>query len=248
MRYSLLIVLLLLFSSTHHALVNTESLRLSKLPGTQQFLSVDIAAKSGNNSLFSFSPEYTLYVTPYKSSLRGFLYGSLSTSTHKQKTVSQHHFIHARLIKSYSTPLELEYFIQQQANYFLNLNARYVTGVALRYSLDPVDQHFIISSGFMLEQEHYSSKRIQTVCRTSNYLITKHPMAKSSMLNSITYIQPKLDEFSDIRVLSDIEFNTKVTELLSISMSVEARYDSEPESSLEPLDLTFKQAIRVEIP
>ncbi|MDC0036711.1 DUF481 domain-containing protein [bacterium] len=248
MRHYLLIVLLLLFSSTHHALVNTESLRSSKLPGTQQFLSLDIAAKSGNNSLFSFSPEYTLYITPYKRSLRGFLYGTLSNSTHKQKTIAQHHFIHARLIKSYSSPLELEYFIQHQANYFLNLNARYVTGLALRYSLDPLDQNFIISSGLMLEQEHYSNKRVQTVCRSSNYLITKHRISKTSILNTITYIQPKLDEFSDIRILSDVELNTKITELLSLSMSVEARYDNEPESSLEPLDLTFKQAIRVEIP
>ena len=64
-------------------------------------------------------------------------------------------------------------------------------------------------------------------------------------LVSITYVQPRFDRFSDLRILQDAALEVDVVKHLSLLVGVTVAYDSDPPDGVETTDISFAPVLRV---
>jgi hypothetical protein len=63
-----------------------------------------------------------------------------------------------------------------------------------------------------------------------------------SFINTV-YLQPRLDDFGDTRILDDAALAFQITEGLTFSTAFNLRYDSRPPDGIGDLDLSLRNAI-----
>jgi len=57
------------------------------------------------------------------------------------------------------------------------------------------------------------------------------------------YVQPRVDDVSNTRLLSETLFYFKVTKVLSAALSATVRYDSEPPTAVKTTDIELKNSL-----
>ncbi|NNE48441.1 MAG: DUF481 domain-containing protein [Rhodothermales bacterium] len=67
------------------------------------------------------------------------------------------------------------------------------------------------------------------------------------MLSSTVYAQPRVDRFSDVRLLHDAAFEVGITEAVSLRVALRQRFDNGPPDNLEKHDLFVENGIRVRL-
>ena len=78
------------------------------------------------------------------------------------------------------------------------------------------------------------------VSRVSTYLTFNVALAEYLNLISITYYQPEIGNWNDLRVLSENAIAVAVTEQLDLLIGFNLRYDSEPPDDIKDLDTITK--------
>lgn len=63
------------------------------------------------------------------------------------------------------------------------------------------------------------------------------------VVTSTTYLQPHLGDPGDLRLLEDLALATPVTDRLSLTVSFDCRYDSEPPDEISGLDLRLRTGL-----
>ena len=100
----------------------------------------------------------------------------------------------------------------------------------------------------MLEDERLdlpdtaSHARRTTTVRSSTFLSFRL-VADQLVVTSTSYIQPRLDDFGDLRVLHDLSLATPVTDRLAMTVSFDMRYDSGPPDGLAALDARLRTGL-----
>jgi hypothetical protein len=100
----------------------------------------------------------------------------------------------------------------------------------------------------MLEDERLdlpdtaSHARKTTAVRTSTFLSFRL-VASQLVVTSTSYIQPRVDDLGDVRVLHDLSLATPVNDRLAMTVSFDMRYDSGPPDGLAGLDARLRTGL-----
>ena len=149
-------------------------------------------------------------------------------------------------------PLELEAFIQHDRDAFRRLSLRVLGGAGPRLHLRPFGGfEAAIGAALMVEHERLGggdepdAGDTNEDVRLSTYLFLATDIAPRLKLGNTVYVQPRLDHFTDIRVLNELSLIARATDHISLKATFTSAYDSEPPLGVIPLDSTMKGAIQV---
>ncbi len=142
-------------------------------------------------------------------------------------------FVHLRYNQKITNLFRFEAFVQSQHNELLNINARNLAGVGLRFKLVSREHvRLYIGNAYMYEEEksdEFNTKNYHQ--RNSSYLSISATIAKSnvSIINTV-YFQPRYGNFSDFRVLEQFKLNVPINKTLSMFTLFDYYHDNETPS------------------
>jgi hypothetical protein len=161
-------------------------------------------------------------------------------------------FAHGRYDYELTHHLWWEVFAQAQSDVFQRIKLRDLFGMGPRLALYRDKQlGLYLGVAYMFErdvldvQAGADEARVQLANRASVYLTAHAVLSDGIDAVTTTYVQPRLDRPSDIRIQSESGFLFKVSSWLSTSISFVAHYDSDPAVGVLPTDTELKNAITV---
>jgi len=253
---SSLILPLLLAALSVQAQVNTESMRKQDLePGSHFTVGTTLSFIQGNSTILQ-SRIQARYDHVFEKG-RVFLIGNHKISSKDDQIFINQGFGHLRYVKPLRAPFEVEIFIQQEFNEFINLQSRSLVGAGSRTTFGKPAQDALTvvwGLGLMLEDEQMDAGPLgilgdpvhgeeARLLRASNYLVLKWKPSDMWSLASTSYYQVDTQRIADFRILSQSQANIKLTDRLALSFSLNLRYDSEPPANIKDLDLEFSQGL-----
>ena len=162
-------------------------------------------------------------------------------------------YLHMRWTAMWHPRAGSDLFVQHQYNRFFRLQRRSLAGAGARFEIvhDPV---FLWWGGtaYMLEYELINVQPgapddPETLRhRWTNYLTERLTFAGGRlMVQSTTYIQPRFDDFSDFRILEELEGLGKVTDMISFGLNLSILHDSAPPTGVKTTDLRLSSNIHL---
>lgn len=183
---------------------------------------------------------------------RWFLAGKAAYQSTNDARVVSRSFAHARWTAMWWRRLGSEVFAQHQFSEFERLSARVLGGVGLRVvPLNLAAVKVSLGSGYMLEYERLTaldgeSRPDSTIAhRWTNFLTVQIALADALTLFNTVYVQPRFDDFSDVRVLEDLTLDFALTDHLSLGSVFRVAHDSRPPEEVQSTDINFTQTIKL---
>ena len=177
-------------------------------------------------------------------------YGGLGSQNGERNTEAT--FVHARWTAMWDPWVGSELFGQLQYDAFIDLSLRTLVGAGPRFAILLEEWIELYGgTGYMLEREVLSIPQSDPhPQRTLNHRWTSYVSFKLQFdeivsARSVLYVQPRFDQFSDYRILEQLELQVKVAKHLALVNTFELRYDSDPPSQVRRLDLVLKVGLRV---
>lgn len=177
------------------------------------------------------------------------------------------HRAHAHFRYGYDlTPvLALEGFAQYQGDEIRLLQLRLLVGGGLRFTVIKTPRGGLqIGTSYFAEWEtlHGSEQPFVAWHRWSSY-IAAHAQSESVSFSATAYVQPRLDDFSDLRLIADAELEFSITQHASFVSKAGVSFDAQPPEfcnaagrqtndcapesviSVAPIDVSFSQSLRL---
>lgn len=164
-------------------------------------------------------------------------------------------FAHTRYTRMWRPRVGSDFFVQSQYNEFKLLQLRSLGGLGLR--VDPLNRkvvHAWAGTGYMAEYERYTfdpatdphPSRVVNHRWTSYGVIQLRLWESELVTRSTTYYQPRLDDFSDFRLLEALQLEVRAGPV-ALGAELELQYDSDPPraSGVVPLDVFVSNYLRV---
>jgi len=238
-------------SSPARAQVNTERLRVGDPnPGFSGSLGAAATLKRGNVELLQLDGKaFALYYAEPHS----LLFSTSGTFGEQgDERFAAAAFAHLRWTAMWWPRAGSEVFTQIQYDEFLRLQLRRLVGAGPRFVLVDGEQvQLAFGTGYMLEHERLDipesdpHPRTTLAHRSTNYLSLTIELPERLRLGNTVYAQPRFDKPSDIRVLDELELRFDLDELLAFTTSLSLRFDSDPPSEVDKLDLALKNGIEL---
>jgi len=159
-------------------------------------------------------------------------------------------FEHLRYRRGLSGRLFGEAFLQHEYDEFRRLQFRALFGLGPRLEFVVSEGwEFALGSAAMLELERLSNDgavdagRRERNLRWSNYLAVGGEPSEGIALLHTMYVQPRFDDFSDLRLLSESAAVLDVKRWLAVKLAFTAAYDSRPPADVERLDTNFTTSL-----
>jgi Protein of unknown function, DUF481 len=156
-------------------------------------------------------------------------------------------FGHARYNYRFLPFLFGEAFIQVEENQFQRLALREVDGLGVRFGLvQRRDVQVYYGTAWLLDYEKLSDTEapLGTILgphwfaqRWGNYLAVGWKMNDRARISDAFYVQPRVNGFSDFRLLDDASFAMDIDKRFSAKVECQVHYNSAPPSSVLPLDV-----------
>ncbi|MBK8255978.1 MAG: DUF481 domain-containing protein [Polyangiaceae bacterium] len=251
------------------AQVNAESLRQNPLkPGLSINTDITFALAKGNVELFDIGAGGKIqYQTLYPLSeaapteaptlpfirQRVFIAGNGRYADRADIPVVSQSYLHMRWTGMWHPRIGTDTFIQYQYNRFFRLLRRSLAGAGARVDMFH-HPNFLWwgGSAYMLEYEMIAvapgaSDTPETLShRWTNYLTERVSTAGDRIVfQSTTYIQPRFDNFSDFRLLEEVEALGKVTDMVSFGLNFSLLYDSAPPTGVKNTDVRLSSAVHL---
>ena len=198
--------------------------------------SVRVAYKFGDNLLFAI--------------VRGD-YGKIYR-TDPDITIEAKHFEHLRYRRALTKRLTAEAFGQHEADQFRRLTTRALAGAGPRVNIvaqKHVEAFYGLAYMFEFERldddDASDAGETQRNHRISTYLVASVSDGDALKLSEAIYVQPKLTDPADIRVLSELSLKSKITKSVALKTSFVLAYDSAPPDTISGFDTTLETAIEV---
>ena len=108
---------------------------------------------------------------------------------------------------------------------------------------------FGAGTGLMLEHERLALPDTAlhpprtTVVRSSSFLTLRLVPGEQIVISSTTYLQPDVTDWGDLRMLENLRLSAPISEDLSLTVSFDMRFDSEPPDGIARLDATLRTGI-----
>lgn len=240
----------LLFSTVSHAIVNMDALHFAKEENSfAADLDFTVSGSSGNsdrtktsmNGQFTWIAEKSINLA-----VLGYQYGQ----SNNVKSVNKS-FVHYRYIHQLNSSMDLELFTQLEQNEFTRLSYRGLLGAGLRFSAFNTSNHH----SFLGLGAFYSKERIEYIAgltddgiekftRANLYFLSKYKINSTLSFSNVLYYQPRLNKFSDFRALLESKFDVKISKNLSVRLSFDVLYDSEPSQSIKNTDVSYMSGLK----
>lgn len=161
-------------------------------------------------------------------------------------------FMHSRYTRMLIPRVGVEVYLQSQYNAFTRLRARMLSGTGARFEI--THRRWLSmwgGTGYMAEYEVNETvdndpHPAETFNhRWANYFAMQSQLIEGQLLlRNTTYVQPRFDDFADVRVLNGSQIEAAVGKVFALGIDVELQYDSRPPREIEPLDLRLSSYIR----
>jgi hypothetical protein len=167
-------------------------------------------------------------------------------------TVLDRDFEHLRWRWDGAGRVQPEAFLQHDRDAFRRLQLRGLAGAGARVVLGRWDGGEVaVAAAPMLEREVISLAGGGTegalVGRLSTSVFAHHAVDDHTRAALTAYLQPRLDDPGDLRLLAEAELAVGFAERLSVRLAFTAAADSRPPPEVERLDTTFRTAFALEL-
>ena len=224
-----------------HAQVNIEQHRNNDNEGAfikKEKINISTAISKNSESLYTISLKYSRNLK-INTQNDGFIIAKVNYGKQNSTEYENNSFYHLRIINKQkilnATP---EFYAQYENNIFSSTEYRYLAGSGLRY---PIKKD--ITGGTSLLYETYKdSSKIQNNVRISQYLKLVLFLNKENKINSIIYAQPAINDINNMRIYSEIEYVSKITQTISYTSIFTLKYFSE-NSEYNNADTYFKSGL-----
>jgi hypothetical protein len=161
-------------------------------------------------------------------------------------------FVHARWTSMWLPRVGTEVFAQHSFNAFQLLQARTLGGVGVRLDMVETPSFKLWGgSGYMLEYnlitvpEGAPDDPEDLQNRWTNYFTVRARLFDGELLLQNTfYVQPRLTNFNDVRLLEVFEALAPITDRIALGVSFSLLHDSMPPTSVEPTDTTLSTTLK----
>lgn len=218
---------------------------LNNSKGISGSLSFYASAKTGNTDVQEFGVDGR---TNYNGdNFYSFIIGQGEYGWNKGTEYSNNALLHFRFIKKTHKIIKPEIFAQINYNKSRQLLFRTLGGGGFRLSvISDSTSSLSFGSAYMYEYEkldlEYNSHHPIKVYhhRFSNYISYSSQLSSSSRISIVVYLQPRFDNFNDIKILSENHLGVRLTKQLSLSVNFALRYDSRSPDNVKNLDTNSK--------
>lgn len=181
---------------------------------------------------------------------RGFAFASADYSRLNGTVGIDKSFAHLRYDYAIAGWSWLEAFAQAQSDLFQRIKIRNLFGAGPRFALyEDRRVGLFVGVAYMFEADvidaapgEVGDHRL-TAHRTSSYLSAWATLGDGVEAVTTTYVQPRIDDPGDVRVLSESGFVFKMSKTFSTRLTFTAHYDSNPPSGVLPTDTELKDAL-----
>ena len=269
----LLLIPLLFCARSSLAQVNTEQYRSEQDGGVATTVDVDFGLKKGNVDLLTGGVDVG---TTWQGDQSGFLW-VVDGSFAAKRTLADYldapdttlldedaQYInkilsHLRYNLNLTSHIVLEVFGQIEKNDFLLMDRRLLGGIGPRFTLLNNDHgNLALGVAYMLEHERLNETAIDVdqqqrdtrAHRGTSYLSGGVTLGDTSSFGGTIYVQPRLTEPTDFRLLGEVQLTVGITDLMALGIEFTFRHDSDPPivaedtPALVATDMAFGQSLR----
>lgn len=233
-------------------IVNVQSLisaETEKKEGPSLVIDASADIRRGNTSLLSVSGSA---IGQYRSGRHlVFLLARGDYSKSGDAPIANKDLEHLRYRLGLVGPLLAEAFVQHDRDAFRRLSLRAIAGIGPRVRIAWFSTFdAAVGAAYMFEHERlakgdYSDSGASIMShRLSSYFVISTRVPPNLELGFTAYLQPRLDYFRDVRVLSETSALARATKHLSLKLTLTSAFDSLPPVAVAPLDTTLKGSIQ----
>jgi hypothetical protein len=167
-------------------------------------------------------------------------------------SVSNKGLAHVRHIHRKGVRVSPEAFAQINYDKSRSLDRRALVGAGARVALTERDRgRASLGLAYMFEREELglppgsTHPRETSHHRVSSFLALSFEPRPGLALASTSYVQPRLDDFSDVRVLSQSQLAVQLLGPLTMDVRLDLAYDADPPDETESLDVALRTGIGI---
>jgi len=235
--------------SALHAQVNIEALRRNDPPpGRSGSFGGDLTVRTGNVDFVQVGLSGRHYIV--SDAHTTLVVGDGGIGLLGRSRFASSGLIHYRRTYRYRAYLSPEWYGQVNYDRAQLLRFRTVAGAGIRTAVAQGGWgQFGAGTALMLEHERLAlpdtavHPQRTTVVRSSSFLTLRLVPGEQIVLTSTTYAQPALADFGDLRLLESFRLASPIGELLSLTVSFDLRFDSEPPDGIARLDTTLRTGL-----
>ncbi|MDG1151969.1 MAG: DUF481 domain-containing protein [Hyphomicrobiales bacterium] len=200
-----------------------ESSRKEGLIGSHFQINIGLNGSSGTVDRTNYSLEGRVDVNSDKWQRFGIL--SYKREEKDNSITSNNTFLHLRGVRKISPLLAVEGFIQLSEKPLQKIKRRELIGAGIR--LSPYKSIKVGLGVFNEDEERVLSKSRETV-RINSYITNSFNISESASFESTLYIQPDIEDFSELRSYLVLGLRLKISERFSSIITYENTHDSSP--------------------
>lgn len=223
LKFFFLIIIFLYPSNIYSQIVNMESSRKEGLIGSHFQINIGLNGSSGTVDRTNYSLEGRVDVNSDKWQRFGIL--SYKREEKDDSITSNNTFLHLRGVRKISPLLAVEGFIQLSEKPLQKIKRRELIGAGIR--LSPYKSIKVGLGVFNEDEERVLSKSRETV-RINSYITNSFNISESASFESTLYIQPDIEDFSELRSYLVLGLRLKISERFSSIITYENTHDSSP--------------------
>ena len=233
---------LIIVNSSVIAQVNVEKFRKTGHDsGLAGYAKVSFSSRTGNVDVTEIDVEGSADFKWKK--MNSFIIVQGEQGWKEDEQYSNEGLLHFRQIFDFKKAWQPETFMQTDFNKKRSLSDRKLFGIGLRTTIFRNSKNSIVcGTSYMYEYE-----KLDISNQSAHRAITKHNrwnnyFALNLNINSqlqghwTTYYQPRFDELSDMRILSEANLKVVIIKPVSVSITYNMRYDSDPPENIKDLD------------
>ena len=209
-------------------IVNMESARKESLSGFQFQANFGLNGSSGTVDRTNYSVETRLDYNSNKCQRFGVF--SYKREEKDDSITSNNTFFHLRAVRKVNNLVSWEVFSQLSEKPLQKIKRRELFGAGVR--LSPY-KTLRIGLGLFDENEERILSETRKTTRLNTYITNDFKISDTATFESTLYIQPDIDDFSEVRSFFVAGLRLKITEKFSSIISYENTYDSSPPPSTD---------------
>ena len=209
-------------------IVNMESARKESLSGFQFQANFGLNGSSGTVDRTNYSVETRLDYNSNKWQRFGVF--SYKREEKDDSITSNNTFFHLRAVRKVNNLVSWEVFSQLSEKPLQKIKRRELFGAGVR--LNPY-KTLRVGLGLFDENEERILSETRKTTRLNTYITNDFKISDTATFESTLYIQPDIDDFSEVRSFFVAGLRLKITEKFSSIISYENTYDSSPPPSTD---------------
>jgi hypothetical protein len=230
-----------------HGQVNIEQYRSSTATGNinnGQYVNISSSIIRSVDSVYSIGVQY-YKALPMSNVVDGFLISKIQYGERNGDAYMDRSFHHLRIVseQSYGGVFP-EVFGQYESNDSALTELRYLAGMGFRV---PAFSQVIFGTSIISEWYQEAEMPVKEhVWRLSQYLKTFILFNSTNRLDIVFYIQPNLNDFSNIRYFSECGYTSMLSNSIAYASTLTAKYFSNS-TSFKNVELFFESGLQVKL-